>query len=94
MNTIATAFIMDLPVSLPDSLESHLRAVEILARVAHVMKVYRNALVSMSRLLTVILCIIFFLLPSPQILTSSVSHVYDRWREISLNLPYYRACGA
>jgi hypothetical protein len=106
MNTITTAFIMDLP-DLPDFPESHLRAVEnkitYLQASAHVMKVYRNVLVSMSRLLTVILCIIFSLLPffevldfepSPQILTSSVSHVCDRWREISLNLPYYRACGA
>jgi hypothetical protein len=86
MNTFATAFIMDLPASLPDSPESYLCAVEnkikYLQESAHVMKVYRNALVSMSRLPTEILCIIFSLLPSfevldfepsPQILTSSVS---------------------
>ena len=71
MNTIATAFIMDLP-DLPDFPESHLRSVDnkitYLQESAHAVKVYRNALVSMSRLPTVILYIIFSLLPSFEVL--------------------------
>ena len=57
---------------LPDFPESHLRAVEnkikYLKESAHAMMDYRNALVSMSRLLTVILRIIFSLLPSFEVL--------------------------
>ena len=105
MNTIATAFIMDLPVSLPDSPENLLRAVEnkikYLKESAHAMMDYRNALVSVTstycdtpyHILPSSFEVLDFEPPPPQILTSSVSHVCDRWREISLNLPYYRPCG-
>jgi hypothetical protein len=93
-------FIMDLLVSLPDSSESCLRAVEnkikCLEESTHKMKVYRNTLVPISRLPTEILSIIFSLFPSFEvlnlescrpILSSPASHVCHRWRGISLNLP-------
>ena len=99
MNTIATAFIMDLPVSLPDSPENLLRAVEnkikYLKESAHAMMDYRNALVSVTstycdtpyHILPSSFEVLDFEPPPPQILTSSVSHVCDRWREISRNCP-------
>ena len=90
---------MDLSVvSLPDSPEGRLRAVENkikwLEESTHTMKVYWNTLVPISRLLSSeILSIIFSLLPfealdlDAPILPSPVSRVCHRWREISLNLP-------
>src|SRR6266566_8473505 len=96
------AFIMDLPVLLPDSPENWLRAVEnkikCLEEFTYATKVYRNTLVPISRLSAEILSIIFSLLPSFEVLnlrveSSSpilppVSHVCHQWREISLNVPY------
>ncbi len=83
-------------MSLPDSPESCLCAaenkIECLEESTRAMKIHRNSLVPISRLPTEILCIIFSLLPSfevldlessPYILSSPVSHVCHRWREIS-----------
>ena len=95
---------MDLPVSLPDSLERHFHAtedlIECLEKCTRVMKVYRNTLVPISCLPTEILSVICSLLTSQASLEAvnfesslptpsfSISHVCHRWREISLNLPY------
>jgi hypothetical protein len=89
---------MDLSISLPDSPEGHLRAVEnkikCLEESTHAMKVYWNTLVPISRLPAEILSIIFSLLPfealdlDAPVLPSPVSRVCHRWREISLNLAY------
>jgi hypothetical protein len=89
---------MDLPVSLSDSPEIVLRAIEnklkCLEESAHALKVYRNTLIPISNLPPEILCIIFSLLEvldlesSPPNSASLVSHVCHRWRQISLNLPH------
>ena len=91
---------MDLIMELPDSPEIRICAVEnkikFLENSAHTMKAYRNTLAPISRLLPEILFIIFSLLSSFEvldlgsfspILSSPISHVCHRWREISLDLP-------
>ena len=70
---------MDLPVSLSDSPESCLRAVEsklkCLEESAHTVKVYRNTLIPISRLPPEIQSIIFSLLPSFEVLDLDFSNL-------------------
>ena len=79
--------------NLPDSPENRLRAVEnkikCMEESTYAMKVYRNALVPISRLPDEIFRIIFSLLrgSSQPILIFYVSRVCHRWHEISLNNP-------